>query len=55
MTTRLEEFQRELQVKITITGLTCDPAQSQSISQKILAKTYPLLFETCPSTARTDG
>ena len=27
MTTRLEkEFQRELQVSITITGLTCDPA-----------------------------
>ena len=27
MTTRLEkEFQRELQVRITITGLTCDPA-----------------------------
>ena len=26
MTTRLEEFQRELQVRITITGFTCDPA-----------------------------
>ena len=27
ITTRLEkEFQRELQVRITITGLTCDPA-----------------------------
>ena len=46
ITTRLErEFQRELQ--ITITGLTCDPALSRSVSQKTLAKTYLLLFETC--------
>ena len=38
ITTRLEkEFQRELRVRITITGLTCDPCPSTTRTQGTLS------------------